>query len=155
MEETIIYLNLTNGIEAIGFFPNSRFIRIQSSHCESKAYNTLLMQLSDDFLFNLSQGKRIVLIDGGVNHNYPKALRQGVDVITNCLNYAWFNKSIQDEFYKNVWRSLDKVTKTRLRYYKKLLNADKLYLLPLGFRTTRDGNYDYYSGKLKEICEKR
>ena len=149
MEETIVYLNLTNGIKAIDFFPNSRYIRIQSSHCESKAYNTLLMQLSDDFLLNLSQGKRIVLIDGGINQKYPKAIRQGVDVILNCLNWAWFNKPIQDEFYKEVWKSLDKVTKTRLRYYKKLLNTGKLYLLPLGFNTTRDGEYAYYADKLK------
>lgn len=31
------------GIKAIDFFPNSRFICIQSSHCESKNYNTLLI----------------------------------------------------------------------------------------------------------------
>lgn len=153
MEETIVYLNLTNGIEAIGFFPNSRFIRIQSSHCESKAYNTLLMQLSDDFLFNLSQGRRIIIIDGGVNQKYPKAIRQGIEVVLDCLNYAWFDEPILDESYRQIWGSLDQVTKTRLRYYKKLLNTDRLYLLPLGFETTKDGNYAYYADKLKKnLC---
>ncbi|MBL7148342.1 MAG: hypothetical protein ISS82_05945 [Nanoarchaeota archaeon] len=109
------------------------------------------MQLSDDFLLNLSQGKKVVLIDSGVNQKYPKAIRQGVDVILNCLNYAWFNKPIQDKFYKRIWRSLDKITKTRLKYYKKLLNTDKLYLLPLGFETAKDGNYVYYDNKLKGV----
>lgn len=155
MKETIIYLNLTNGIEAADFFPNARHIRIQSSHCESKAYNTLLMQLSDDFLFNLSQGRKIVIIDGGVNQKYPKAIRQGTDIILGCLNYVWFDKPIQDEFHKRVWKSLDKTTKTKLRYYKKLLNTNKLFLLPLGFKTTKDGNYAYYSNKLKGTKEKK
>lgn len=150
MEETIIYLNLTNGIEARDFFPNARFIRIQSSHCESKAYDTLFMQLSDDFLLNLSQGKKVVIVDSSVNQKYPKAIRQGTDIILSCLGYAWLNKPIQDEFCRRIWKSLNKVTKTKLKYYKKLLNTNKLYLLPLGFKTTKDGNYPFYSNKLKE-----
>lgn len=147
--KTIVYLNLTNGIEAVDYFPDSRFVRIQSSHCESKAYNRLLQELSADFLLNLAQGSRVVIIDGGVNQKYPKAIRTGIRVIMECLNRAWFKQQIADPFYQGVWNSLDKSTKRRLRYYQKFLNTNRLHLLALGFETRNDGNYRYYARKLK------
>jgi len=143
---TKIYLNLTNGIEAIEYFPNSTFIRIQSSHCESKAYNRMLMQLSDDFLMNLALGNRVVVIDGSVNPRHPKSLRCGLKVIKAVLRWIWFKEPIVDEFHRGVYKKLDQVTRTKLKYFRKFLQTDKLRLLALSFQTKRNGDYRYYSG---------
>jgi hypothetical protein len=147
--ETVVYLNLTNGVEAIEYFPHSSFVRIQSTHCEGKCYDTIFNQLSDNFLMDLAQGKKIVVIDGGVNDKMPKALRMGIKVIKIILNWVWFETPIDEEIYKNVYKTLREPTKRKLKYYKKFLNTDKISILTLGFHTEKDGDYEYYKEKIK------
>jgi len=153
MKQTITYLNLTNGIEALEYFPNARWCRIQSSHVESKAFNTMLMQLSDDLLLNLAKGNKVVIIDGGVNQKFPKSMRNGIGYITAVLEWYWFNTPIDEVFYQKCIKKINENVKRKMKYYKKFLDTDKLFILPLSFETKCDGNYKAYADMLNNNGE--
>ena len=57
------YINLSNGIEAIGplleagLLPDHvRFCRVQSSHCEAQDFHAILQNLDHDLLMHLALG---------------------------------------------------------------------------------------------------
>jgi len=148
-----VYLNLTNGLEFIKNYPDAHFIRIQSSHCESQAYNTMLMQLDSDFLMRLAIGDEITIIDAGENRKWPKALRTGVLVITYILERIWFDRRIEcypisKETLNRIFESLDDNTRIKLKYFKKFLLIDKVNICIEGHNTKNDGKYEYYKEML-------
>jgi hypothetical protein len=59
-------VNLTNGLEALDALSSLvppdelRFTRLQSSHCESGAYDKLLAELDHDLLWSLASGHTCV-----------------------------------------------------------------------------------------------
>jgi len=150
----LIYINLTNGLEVLHQYPDARFIRIQSSHCEAKAYNDLFMTLDADLLFNLALGNHCHIIDGG-RVREPKALRVGLPIVWYILRRVWFNEKMPapwpagDDYYDRVYRGLDKKVKARLRYFKKFLLTDRtdIQLSWSWVKTTRDGDYEYWQWK--------
>lgn len=146
--KTKIYLNLTNGLEALKFFPEASFIRIQSSHVEGKAYEAIMSQLSDDFLMNLALGNNCVIIDGSVHPKGSKAIRNGLEMVLSILNHYWFDTDYKDEFTNKVLESLRESTRNKIKYYSKFLLTKQLNVLPLSFRTNKDGDYEYY----KRLC---
>lgn len=134
------YINLTNGLELLSLSlpPSSiRFTRIQSSHCESGAYDKILSYLDNDLLFNLSLGRTCYIYDLGSRHKkmcIPRALFLGVEFVKWALAYLWFDAEYPHLVPEKVlvrgknlvpfWRNdilMYKIggdTKKRLRYYK-------------------------------------
>lgn len=161
--KTIYYLNLTNGLEMINQYPNPHFIRIQSSHIEAKAYDTLFMQLDSDFLMNLALGNRCVVIDASQKDRLPKSIRVGIPIIEYVLNKNWFNTEIScvslkgtgktiviHEGYLNVvYNSLKSATKAKLRYFKKFLFTDEVIIEYKSHVTKNDGNYVFFKELMK------
>ena len=64
------YINLSNGIEAIGplleagLLPDHvRFCRVQSSHCEAQDFHAILQNLDHDLLMHLALGFDVRVYD--------------------------------------------------------------------------------------------
>ena len=135
------FINLTNGVEALPHIsaivsPDElRFTRIQSSHCESSAYNKLLASLDTELLFSLACGRACYVYDFGSRNKsrgVPRALFLGLQFVKWSLSYLWF-KGEQDMIPEKVfvrgkntvpyWRDevmpymIEKDTKKRIRYF--------------------------------------
>lgn len=85
-----IFINLTNGIEAIPELAISdiSFIRIQSCHCERQKFELIIDNLDYNFLMYLALGYECIVYDFGVNSDvsyqvafYNAILRCGKKVI--------------------------------------------------------------------------
>lgn len=96
------FINLTNGIEALSnlssLLPATelRFTRIQSSHCESRAYEKILLSLDNELLFALACGRSCFLYDFASRNRQrgvPRSLFLGLEFIKWSLAYLWFHKT--------------------------------------------------------------
>ena len=79
-ENPIHFINLSNGIKAITDYNLSdyRFIRLQSTTCEQKRWEEILLTISDDFLISLALGYHCIVYDYGANKNVPRDVWQGL-----------------------------------------------------------------------------
>lgn len=162
MKKIKIFLNLTNGIEALELHNLSpedvSFIRIQSSHCESHQYETILNECDHNFLLYLALGYHCIVYDFGARAESPKALHTGMEWIKYVLYRRWFGrdytpvikgKNVSDYFLEQ-YRAITYKTKQRLDYYKKLLATEEIYLETVPGNTTHDNNMEYYKEILHE-----
>lgn len=157
-----IYINLTNGIEALdgyGIGPGEvSFIRIQSSHCESHKYDLILMEIDHNFLMHLALGYECVVYDFGANADKPKAVYHGLEWIRFVLNKRWLDKTdipvvkdkIVTQHFEREYKKIDKRTKKRLDYYKKYLFTDEIKITGVTGPTVHDNDPDFY----REILER-
>lgn len=136
------FINLTNGLEALpalhALIPPAelRFTRIQSSHCESGAYDKLLCGLDNELLFSLACGRQCYLYDFGSRnktHGVPRAIFLGVQFIKWSLTYLWFHAEAPEKVPSSVmvrgknavpfWRDevmayrISRDAKKRVRYF--------------------------------------
>lgn len=158
----INYINLTNGIEAIEKhnLKDYRFIRIQSTSCEQKRWDYILLTLSDDFLINLALGNKCFVYDFGANKKCPRAIYQGLEFIKLVLYKRWFDRDYDFEictnmnrdkkYYIGKMRNLDRGTKRKVDYFKKFLMTDKLNIETIFSSTDKDNNNEYYFNILKK-----
>lgn len=170
------FINLTNGIEAIKRLEelnlNYDFIRIQSTTLERKNYIKLFLDLDHNFLINLALGNLCVVHDRGTNRNYSKVIYKGLPIIEYLLNRYWYGilgeqyrysrdgfqkLSVGNEYdliYKTIFEFNNNkektAVKTKLKYYKKYLNGNKVSILGISKSTTNDGKYEYFSSILKK-----
>lgn len=169
----MLYLNLTNGIEYLNDVEEPySFIRIQSTTLERKLYEKLVLELDYAFLLNLALGKKVIVIDYGTNRKNSKTISRGIPIIKYILNRFWYDidedvyflsqntdkKVKQTEYVKHIYNQLFTYNRTKekekviskLRYFKRYLNSDRVYLEGKSFSTNNDGDYPYYSILLKE-----
>lgn len=154
----IHYLNLTNGIEYCKWIDNYRFIRIQSSHCESKAWNKLLMDLDNDFLMNIAIGNECIVHDASQKKLLSRALFQGIPFILFALNYLWYGEVYPTEvrgqdstnYFEHVCKNLNEDTKKHIRYFKKFVCTDEISVVARCKHTDHDGDYNYFYRLIKE-----
>lgn len=136
------YINLTNGVEAIIDLDmmlsdtQIRFTRIQSSHCESGAYEKILTYLDNDLLFSLACGRDVFVYDfasRNKSRGVPRSIFLGIQFIKWSLAYLWFGKNapelVPDVAFvrgKNTvpyWRDeimrhrIEKDLKRKIRYF--------------------------------------
>lgn len=151
------YINLTSGLEFLEEIPDARFIRIQSSLCESKAWSKLIEDLDYDFLINLAQGKVVFVYDTSRNKKISRALYQGLEFIRYVLERRWFgNHNIKaivrgndaTEYFMQEYNKLSDRAKKKLDYVKKFLNTNKIYLKGMCKKSLHDGDYKYYKNLL-------
>lgn len=147
------YINLTSGLEFLEEIPDARFIRIQSSLCESKCWSKLIEDLDYDFLINLAQGKAVYVYDTSRNHKESRALFQGLEFIWYVLQRRWFNKhnikavvrgNDATDYFMQEYNKLSDRAKKKIDYIKKFLNTDVIYLGSKCKKSEHDGDYKYY-----------
>jgi hypothetical protein len=154
--QTKIFLNLTNGIEALEKFnlniDDVNFIRIQSTHIENAAFDKLLLTLDSNFLMSLALGYDCLIYDFGANNSTSKAVYYGLEWIKYVLNIRWFDrletpyikeKNVAKQFAEH-YKKLDKKTKKQLDYYRKFLLTDKLKLRAITEATKNDNQPNYF-----------
>jgi len=135
----INYLNLTNGLEYINEIENYKFVRIQSSLCESKCWDKIIADLDYNFLFDLAIGNTIYIYDASSKKHETRALYQGIEFIRYVLLRRWFNfKSIEiqsivngcnvREYFENEYKKLSKESKKKLDYVKKFIKSNEIYI---------------------------
>ena len=157
-----IFLNLTNGIEAIEKYnldvKDINYIRIQSTHCEKPDFERILFELDHNFLMWLALGYECVVYDFGAKSETSKAVYHGLEWVRYVLNRRWFNlKTIPLVRTKNVsssferyYSQLSRTIKRKIDYYKKFLMTNELKLSSVTSATNNDNKPDFYLNVLSK-----
>lgn len=151
------FLNLTNGIEALvreKEIENYHFIRIQSTACEQKRWDHILLDLDNHFLMCLALGHECIVYDYSARKEIPRSFYQGMEYIKYVLNKCWFDTEIicpkgMHTYFKEVYRTLKPTTLSKIKYYRKFVHTEELHLTLVSGQTDRDGDYEYYTEILK------
>lgn len=159
--KTKIFLNLTNGIEALERYnlnlDEVSFIRLQSCHCERSKFVEILKELDYNFLLNLALGYRCVVYDFGANSPTSKALYIGLTWVRYALIRRWFDKIIPVEIkgwdlskrFDMFYRKIDDKTKRKLDYFKKFLLTDDIYIETISEAIANDNKPEYFRSILE------
>jgi hypothetical protein len=147
------FINLTNGIEAIERYglTDYRFIRIQSTACEQKRWDDIIMSLSDDFLMSLALGHECRVYDFGANKKIPRAIWQGLEFIKFTLYRRWYGVEYLPKgraessrlYFTEQFNALSRRSKKKLDYYKKFLKGT-LNVVAVTDATAMDGCVSYF-----------
>jgi len=160
--KTKIFLNLTNGIEAIERFglklEDVSFIRLQSCHCESKKFVEILKELDYNFLMHLAMGFRCVVYDFGAKSPTSKALYIGLTWVKYALYRRWFGKIIPVEIkgwdlsqrFDMFYKKIDDKTKRKLDYFKKYLFTEEILIETVSDATINDNKPGYFRSILEK-----
>ena len=156
-----IFINLTNGIEFIPDLNNHNisFVRIQSSLCERKQWESIIKDLDYNFLLSLALGYKCYVYDCSAKHDAPRAIWQGIPWIIFVLEKIWFGK-IQTipyvksnnciDYFNTVFNNeIRKETKKKISYFKKFLITNKINLYTTNKNTLHDGDYTFFKTILK------
>lgn len=159
MAEVIHFINLTNGIQAIEDYELSdyRFLRLQSTACEQKRWEDIIMTITDDFMVATALGHNCIVYDYGANKEVPRAIWQGLEWVKYCLLKRWHNTEYQPqgrmktgaEYFSSQYKSLSKKVKNRLDYYGRYVNGP-LCINAISSATNRDGSIQWYANILKK-----
>lgn len=161
---TLHYLNLTNGIEALAVhgipFADARFIRIQSSHCETHRWIQLLDTLDNDFLLHLALGCECIVYDGYCRgkKGSPRALWQGLALVRYVVERCWYGRHIyfpsgMSNYFSGVYETLPKRVLRRIEYFKRYTEPDGLVNLSYrAWRSSYDGDYTEHAAQIKEAA---
>lgn len=160
MSKRKIFINLTNGIEALENYDflneNISFIRILSTHCERSNFERILENLDSNFLLHLALGYECIVYDYAANCEVSKAINVGLEWIRYVTNLRWLDNKNYRPIIKNVdvgehfwkhYKDLKRPTKNKIDYFKKYLNTDKVILYGVSTQSKYDNKYD----KFKEI----
>jgi len=150
----IYFYNLTNGIERAKINKSPHILRIQSSHIESKSWNYLFAQLSDELLFYLAIGEECCIIEGSPKPTRSALAHVGIPIILYVLNRIWFDERIpflliDKNYLERVFRSLSRSTRNKLKYYRKFLLTNEIKLRCFISSTQKDGQYQWFREKIK------
>lgn len=159
MTKELFYINLTNGIEVIQYLPiGYRFIRIQSTLCERKCWDKLLLDLDYDFLMNLALGNRCVIFDYSPKKKQTRAIYQGLEFIKYILTRRWFRKAPKafvkgmnvTAYFEQEYEKFSKAAKAKIDYFEKFLQTDELRVEGICARTGHDNDFSFYCSVLAE-----
>lgn len=121
---------------------------------------------------HLALGFQCRIFDCGTNRTFSKTIYRGVPLIKYLLDRYWYglagdayrftrdgkNKVYdQAEYYNHIYERLflfdntkeKTALKTKLNYYKRFLNSTEVDIVGVSQSTDKDGNYDYFTNKLK------
>ena len=164
-----VWINLTNGIEILPFLLCRipfKFCRFRSCSFEQKNWNDAIADMPDDMLMNFALGFPQYIIDLGANRPCPRSLRQGLAIALRRISVSWgldvdehmwiFSRSgapmrVSDDFARQAMR-IDGKQKSRLDYFHRYLDTDKLRVNMMCAPTCHDGNYEMYSDIVKQCC---
>jgi hypothetical protein len=151
----IHWINLTNGLQAIPDYglTDYRVMRLQSTYCEQKLWNDILMTIPDEFLFRASLGDECRVYDYGANRIVPRSIWQGLELVRYVLMRKWFNEIVFLEgrqgrsmfgYFDRVYTGLPKRVLTRLTYFEKYLIGKPLLITSVTSPTIHDGTKEWF-----------
>ena len=155
------FLNLTNGIEYLE--QNKKidgFVRIQSTWCEQKKWNDILLDLDYTLLINLCKGNVCYIIDYSNKKESTRALYQGVEWIKFILYKIWLKekyypivkKNNCTDYFESEYEKIKNGTGIKkIKYFNKFVDCKNINLIAIGNKTKYDGKYTYYSSLLNNI----
>lgn len=130
-----VYLNLTNGVAACRCYDPGAYapsiLRIQSTVCEQKMWDTLVLQTSDDFFYHLANNGYVEVHDVSERDRLTRALWQGLPALAYMAERAWTGRvprpfimsrdgskttSVGD-YWDKVWHRIKPATIKKLNYY--------------------------------------
>lgn len=151
-----IFINLTNGIEAIDKYnlniEDVSYIRLLSCHCERSNFIDILDDLDNNFYMYLALGYNCIVYDFSANSENSKAMYIGLYWVEYVLRRRWFGETVSpqikgwdvserfDMFYKKIDRKL----RRKLDYFKKYLNCSSISIQTICSETANDNKADYY-----------
>ena len=174
------FINLTNGIEVVPTLiangvkeAEINYVRIQSTHCESRNYISILENIDTNLLMNLARGNICLLYDYGSRgtgkligeddekFGIPRAYWLGVEWIRHALADIWnLPESCVERRYVRGYNSVShfneqvqlipKTLRRKLKYYRPYLVTEHLHLYPIYKRTIHDSNKQFHVDLLTE-----
>ena len=157
-----IFLNLTNGIEALPFFSDMEllcknevsFVRIQSTVCEQKDWDRLVLDLDNNLLMHLALGYDCQVYDRSAHDRPARAIRQGLELVKFLLEKFWFGRDYvapdgQSSYFRTI--RLGQKAENKLKYYRRFLSCDEVRLSGISDKTTHDGDYEWYANTIKRL----
>ena len=167
--DTVFYINLTNGLEALPILHElniePKFLNIQSTQLEQKHYSTMMERLGPDFLMDVALGRNIVIIDYGARKELSRAIYKGVTFIKYALERIWFekeperilirprskNRRLQDvtREFDRYYHTFPKSLRHYLRRFKPYVLNEDINLEGISFETSHDGDKEFYRNIVK------
>lgn len=154
------FINLTNGIQAIKDhnLTDFRFIRLQSTACEQKRWEEILLTISDDFLMAAALGRNCIVYDYGANKEIPRALWQGLEWVKYALSRRWHKIEYKPQgrakssgkYFAEQYAILSKRARARMDYFKKYVNGP-LQITTVTGATDKDNKSEWYVEKVKGL----
>lgn len=150
------FINLTAGLEHLVQYEALRsifqFIRIQSTQLEHKQLELVLKDLDNNFLMKLAIGRKCLVFDftsRKKKNNVSRACWQGIAWIKYCLNRIWFNREIECDYgmhkcFQIHFSKLSKCTLRKIKYYRKFIMTDDIYLDYTCEPTDNDSKTEFY-----------
>ena len=157
--KTKTYLNLTNGLEYLPQVEGDwSVIRIQSSLCERKKWEDIILDLDYDFLLNLALGNKCIVVDYSAKRIVPRAFWQGLEWVKYVLELVWFQREYEAtckgkfclDYFRQEYLKLDKGI-DKVKYFRKFLLTDKLNLAIVCSQTNNDSKYEFYKKLLEDV----
>lgn len=121
------FVNLSNGLKC-GHQPDRpHYLRIQSTWCEQKRWNDILITASADLLYHLATGEHVIVHDKSEKDRVTRALWQGMAWIVYACERSWglpARKPIMRNghnatgYFHGVFDGLPEKTVNYLRYFR-------------------------------------
>lgn len=169
----MIFINLSNGIEALAHFDSwvraDGFIRIQSSHLEGGHFSRVIEGLDYNFMVAALMGSPIVVVDAASRNPFTLSRAQWMGIPWICYfldqhvksfdSVAWKRylllkspfQDVTDQFKRVV---LSDAARAKARYLRKFVSAyspNPVHIKPfVSMRSQLDGKYDKLARELKE-----
>ena len=168
------FINLTNGIEIVPKLLSNgvkeqelNYIRIQSTHCESRNYNGILESLDTTLLMNLARGNICLLYDFGSRgtgtligeedekYGIPRAYWMGTEWIRHALASIWHLPEAETgrrfvrgynsaNLFDEQILAIPKPLRRKLKYFRPYITTKHLHLYPIYQRTIHDANKQFH-----------
>jgi hypothetical protein len=153
---TVHYANLTRGVACAP--KTSRLCRIQSTQCEAKAWDRVLMSVPDELIAGVALGQFTVVHDFSEKPRETRAMWQGLTLARIMMELRWWGElrgrydargggaSIQ--YLKNVASGQPEHVRRKYDYFRDLTHVnDTTYLGLVSCVTGGDGTKCQYSGR--------
>jgi len=150
---TVHFINLTNGIQAIEDYGlvNYRFIRLQSTACEQKRWEDIILSISDDLLMHVALGHHCIVYDYGANKGVPRAVWQGLEWLKYVLARHWHHKTYTPQgrastcgsYFMVCYKGLSNRARARLTYFGHYGHGPTR-ITAVTRATNRDGDFLWY-----------
>lgn len=169
----MIFINLSNGIEALAHFESGvkadGFIRIQSSHLEGNHFSRVIEELDYNFMMAALMGRPIMVVDAASRNPFTLSRAQWMGIPWICYfldqhvkrsdvvalkRYQLLKSPFQDvtDQFKQV--VLSDAARAKARYLRKFVSAypsNPVHIKPfVSMRSQLDGKYDKLARELKE-----